>query len=653
MVLGGAALLVGVLSGAGIWLFELLIEWASHGFALLAHGLAPFGVWTHALVTAVGGLAVGLILHFLVGVERYHGVAGIVESVALGGGRLRYWRVPAKTVASALSISAGASVGPEDPSVQIGANLGSMFGQWFRLSDERVRVLVAAGAAAGVAAAFNAPIAGVFFALEVIIGEISGASLGAVLLAAVVSAAFTQAVTGPQPAFAVPTYPYHSALELPFYLGLGLIAGPIAAIYVRLIYQVQDIFHAWRAPGWVKPAVAGLIVGGAGIFLPQIQGVGYTTIEAILNHAPMAASLLVALSLAKLIFTPVSIGGGFLGGLFAPALFIGATLGGAYGSWADRLVATPTLNPASFAMVGMAAVLAGAIHAPLTAILLLFEMTHDYRIILPLMFAVTVSMLVSQRIQRDSVYLLALARKGIRIERGRDVEVLEGITVGEAMETEFPSIAENATVADAADRLMRMRSHGMPVVNEDGDLAGILTLQDIDRGQSQTDNRALTVGDICTRDLLVAYPDESLGTALRRMSTRDVGRLPVVMRHDTKRLVGLLRRTNIIRAYDVALTRRAALRHRANQVRLGAVGGMDVHEFTIQPGSACDGSQVGQIAWPHDCVIATLRRGSRLMIPRGGTILQAGDVLAVVAEDAALNTVGALCDSSGVPQTQR
>lgn len=643
LVLGGAALLVGLLSGAGVWLFETLIHWSAHLFGLFGEWLAPLGVGSLALVTAAGGLVVGLIYHFLIGTERYQGVAGIIESVALGGGQLRYWRVPAKTLAAALSIGSGASVGPEDPSVQIGANLGSMFGQWFRLSDERVRVLVAAGAAAGVAAAFNAPIAGVFFALEVILGEIAGAALGAVLLAAVVSAAFTQAVSGPQPAFSVPVYPYHSALELPFYLGLGVLAGPIAALYAHLLQQMHDLFHAWNAPRWFKPAVAGLLVGSASIYLPQIRGVGYDTVEAILNQAPLPLMLLVALGLAKLIFTPVSIGGGFLGGVFAPALFIGAALGGAYGIWIDGFMTRVNLEPASFAMVGMAAVLAGAIHAPLTAILLLFEMTNDYRIILPLMFAVTVSLLLSQRIQRDSVYMLSLARKGVRIERGRDVEVLEGITVAEVMETRFKSVTESTTLTEVADLLLQLRSHGLPVVDHDGALAGVITLQDIEHGQNQATGRALTAGDVCTRDLLVAYPDESLGAALRRMSTRDIGRLPVVARQDPRRLVGLLRRSNVIRAYDLALTRRATLRHQAHQVRLGAVAGVDVREFTVQPGAPCAGRTLSQITWPANCVIATLRRGSRLMIPRGDTQLLAGDVLAVVAEEPALAEVAALC----------
>lgn len=643
-VLGAAALTVGLGGGVSIWIFEELYTWLGELFNQLYDSWLWLGPWIMIPMMAGVGVLVGLIIHFFVGEERHHGVAGIVESVALAGGRLRYWRIPLKSVAAALSIAGGASVGPEDPSVQIGANIGSMIGQWLHMSDERVRVLVAAGSASGIAAAFNAPIAGVFFAIEIVLGEISGGAMGVVLLASVISAVFTQVVTGPQPAFAVPSYPYHSALELPFYLGLGLLIGIVAALYIRLIYRVQDFFHALPMPGWLKPALAGALVGAAAIALPQVRGVGYNIIESTLNNIDIAVMLLLLVSLAKLVLTPVSVGGGFLGGVFAPALFIGATFGSAYGQVANDLVPGLNLVPASFAMVGMAAMLAGAIHAPLTAILLLFEMTNDYRIILPLMFAVTVSMLVSQRLQRDSVYGLGLARKGIRIERGRDVEVLEGLTVGEVMDTHLVTLHEETTLDEAAIELMERRSHGLPVVDGEGRLIGILTVQDIERAQTNSDDpHALTVGDACTRELLVAYEDESMGAALRRMSTRDIGRLPVVARDDPHHLLGVLRRTNIIRAYDIALTRRAMLRHRANQVRLGEIGRVQIEEFVIEEDSVCAGKAVSQITWPHDSVIATLRRGRQLVIPHGNTILHAGDVLAVVAEGEALATVRNFC----------
>jgi CIC family chloride channel protein len=305
----------------------------------------------------------------------------------------------------------------------------------------------------------------------------------------------------------------------------------------------------------------------------------------------------------------------------------------------------PALNlaPPAFAMVGMAAVLAGAVHAPLTATILLFEMTNDYHIILPLMFAVAVSLLLSQRLQRDSVYTHGLARKGIRIERGRDVDVLEALTVSEVMQAETATLRDADRLSSAAEVFMRTRHHGLPVVNAADELVGILTVQDLERIETNGDVTRLTVGDVCTRELLVAYPDETLGSALRRMGPRDIGRLPVVERSNSRHLLGVLRRTDLVRAYDIALTRRAAMRHRAQQVRLGALSSVQVEEVVIEVNAPCADRRVSEVKWPRDSVIATLRRGQRVIIPHGDTILKAGDVLVVAAEGEARDVVRQLC----------
>ena len=545
---------MGLLTGGGVWLFKQLITWAhTLFFGRLADALAPFGPWTVALIPALGGLLVGLLWHRFVGEERYHGVAGIMEAVALVGGRLEYRLGPVKTVAAAVSIGAGASVGPEDPSVQIGANLGSFAGQKLRFSDDWIRTVVAAGVAAGISAAFNAPIAGVFFALEIVLGEITGGALGVIVLAAVTSAVFTQAVSGPDPAFRVPDYAFHSAQELPLYLVLGVLAGLVAALYVTALYLAKDWFGRWPVPGWLKTTAAGLAVGIVGIWLPQIFGVGYDTIDAIFNGPQMALSLLVALLIAKLAMTAVSIGGGFPGGVFAPSLFLGATLGAAYGSVIQAAFPRLLIAPQAYAMVGMAAVLAASVHAPLTAIILLFEMTRDYRIILPLMAAVILALLLAQWLRKDSVYSMALSRKGLRLQRGRDIEVLEGITVSEVMDTNILTLRDTDSLAEATEIFSRTRHHGLPVVNGAGELTGILTLLDVERTRAACADAACAVGDACVRDLVVTYPDESIGAALRRMSTRDIGRLPVVDRNHPQQLLGLLRRSDLVRAYDVAL----------------------------------------------------------------------------------------------------
>lgn len=507
-------------------------------------------------VPVIGGLVVGLIVHFFIGRERYHGIGGIMEAVSLSGGRLPYKKIPAKTVASALSIGFGASVGPADPSVQVGAYLGSMFGQLLRLSDNRIRTLVASGAAGGIAAAFNAPITGLFFALEIIIGELSINAFGAVALAAVVSSVFTQAISGTQPVFHIPSYAFNSAWELPLYLGLGMLVGLGAAFYIRLHHLTRFVFDKWQAPRWLKPTVAGLAVGLVGFYLPQVFGTGYDTIDKILNGKSLTVTLLISLAFAKLVLTPICISSGFHGGVFAPALFSGAMLGGAYGLIAEQLFPSLNISPPAFAMVGMAATLAGTVHAPITSFILLFEMTHDYRIILPLMFAVNASMFLSWHLQRDSVYTLGLTLKGIRLEQGRNVDVLEAITVKKVMITEIATLRYSDSLKMAVDLLKRTQYHGLPVLNDVDELVGIITLQDINRSQNSDRGMERTVGEICTRELLVVYPDETVSIALRRIRVRDVSQLPVVSRDNQQRLVGLLRSTDISQAYDLALSHR-------------------------------------------------------------------------------------------------
>jgi len=645
--LGIVAVTVGLATGLGVWLFKRVIDVVQIG---MTSGFGVFqsklGIWVVVLIPITGGLVVAMISRYLVGEEQVHGVAGIMESVALAGGRLRYKTAPAKIMASAISIGVGASVGPEDPSVQIGANLGSWVGQLLHSSDERLRVLVAAGSAAAIAAAFNAPIAGVFFSLELILGEITGNALGMLLVASVASSVVTQALSGPEPAFHVPAYAFHSVFELPLYIGLGLVAGPISALYIHLLYSIRDIFHNQVFPAWIKTAMTGLVIGVVGIYLPQVLGVGYGSIQDILNTPNLVLWLLIALLIAKIILTPLSLGGGFTGGVFAPSLYLGATLGGAYGIIASKLFPGLNISPSAFALVGMAAVLAGSVHAPLTATILLFEMTDDYRIILPVMLAVAVSLLLSEHIQHDSIYITGLVRIGIRLDRGRDIVMLQAITVGEAMHMDRATLSESSPLMEAAETLTRTRHHGMPVVNAQDQLVGILTIQDIEKVE-ESKRGSITVGQACTHELLIAYPNESLSDALLRMSRNDVGRLPVVDRNYPRKLLGILGRADVVHSYEIALTRRTAQRHKAEEVRLDAVTPeeVNVQDITVETNALCADKKMNEIAWPHDSLIATIRRGNKVFIPHGDTVVKPGDILVIVAEGKGLEDVSQLCRS--------
>jgi chloride channel protein, CIC family len=417
-ILAVAAILVGLGSAAGVWLFSELIK-RTHDFyfGVIGSGISEYGAWTIILIPCLGGLVVGLLAEFFIYVhkEKFAGVAEIKRSVALEHGRLNYRRAPARVIASILSIGSGASVGPEDPAVQIGSNFGSMVGQTLKLTPERIRALTAAGAAGGIAATFNAPIAGVFFAMEVILGSLGGRSFGFLGLAAVASAVFTQAVVGREPAFHVPHYTYNSLWELPLYFALGLLIGPISAFYARMIHYMRERFDKWNVPRLVKPVFTGFVLGIVAIWLPQVMGFGYDVIGDVLKGSMPSLLILVGLFAAKLLLTPFCLGGGFFGGVFAPALFIGSMFGAAYGLIVQGLFPGLQIEPAAFSLVGMAAMLAGALHAPLTAIIVMFEMTGDYHIILPLIFATTISLAVSQKIEHESVYTIGLARAGVHL----------------------------------------------------------------------------------------------------------------------------------------------------------------------------------------------------------------------------------------------
>lgn len=667
------AVTVGAGTGAGIILFRKLIALAqSFFFGAVARGMAAHLPWSWAdraalvLPPVLGGLVVGTIVLLsgrrrrpspgsTVGspaarpVEIPPGVAGIIEATALAGGRLPYTRAPGRALAAALSIGSGASVGPEDPSVQIGANLGSALGQKLGLGDEYVRLLVAAGAASGIAAAFNAPIAGVFFALEVILGEFTTSAFSVVVLAAVLSSVVAQSVLGAQPAFLVPPYELRSPWELPLYVGLGMLAAVVATIYARSI----DAAERWGSarPGGrlgavglampLRTAAGGLVIGlVAGLGFPELFGVGYETIGRLLAGEAHSVGLLAALLILKIGLTAWSLGVGFVGGVFAPSLFVGAMLGGLYGHLLNLLLPGTVAIPAAYAMVGMAAVLAATIRAPFTATLILFEMTRDYRIILPLLGAVGAAVLLGDRLLAASVYHLALRRHGVHLVRGQDIDVMQGIMVGEVMSQDYVSFGRHTPLAEALHTLETTHHHAGLVFDEEGKLYGILSLGDIERalasdrneGEGVGDARPATVGSVCSRDVVTVFPDETMWVALQRMGWRDIGRLPVVARDDPGRVLGIIRRSDIIHAYNLAIIRRTSYQQRAEAVRLGLATGTDVLEIRLPRHSPAAGKRLAELHLPPECVIASVRRGRQVIVPSGSTVLAGDDVLVAVCD---------------------
>jgi CIC family chloride channel protein len=619
------ALLVGLGGGLGAVVFRWLIDrvrWL--GFEVLPDLLPFMGPYAIVLAPAVGGLIVGPLIYFFAREAKGHGVPEVMEAVALRGGRIRPVVAVIKSLASSISIGSGGSVGREGPIVQIGSALGSSLGQWLHFSDERIRNLVACGAAAGIAATFNAPIAGVIFALEVILGEFTVGYFSTVVISSVTASVIGRIFFGDVPAFIVPQYSLASPWALFLYLVLGLLAGVVGVVFTRMLYRFEDLFEGWRFPEYLKPAVGGLIIGGLLVYFPQVGGVGYEAIEGAL-HGELALGLLAFLAVLKIVATSLTIGSGGSGGVFAPSLFIGAMLGGAFGTvvhgWLPEIASTS----GAYAMVGMAAVFAGASRAPITAVIILFEMTDDYRIILPLMLATGVSTLLADHLFKESIYTLKLTRRGVRLERGRDIDVMQGVLVGEAMTTNPDTVDADLSLEELDHAFIATHHHGFPVLDANGDLFGMVTIQDLERAREGRGVGGRRVRDIATTSVLTAFPDEPVWQALKRLGTRDVGRLPVVSRNNPKKLAGVVRRHDIIRAYQRAILRRMEMQQRRERLQLGKLSGTEFVELEVAAQSLLTGRAIRDLILPHDCVIVSVRRGRRVIIPHGDTVFQVGD----------------------------
>jgi CIC family chloride channel protein len=594
------------------------------------------------IVPAVGGLLVGPLVYFFAREAKGHGVPEVMEAVALRGGRIRPIVAVVKSLASSLSIGSGGSVGREGPIVQIGSALGSSLGQLLHLSDNRIRNLVACGAAGGIAATFNTPIAGVIFALEIILGEFNARYFSTVVISSVVASAIGRAAFGNVPAFLIPMeYGLNSLWEYPFYAIMGVIAAVVGVVFVRVLYWSEDQFARWKqVPEWAQPAIGGILLGAMALaypyltgvtwdHMPQVYNVGYGVIEdALAGHIALTAALI--LLALKLIATSLTLGSGGSGGVFAPSLFMGAMLGAAFAPLINLFFPGIAAPAGAYALVGMGAVFAASAHAPITAVLILFELTGDYRIILPLMLAVVVSTLLSQHLlDGESIYTLKLTRRGIRLQHGRDVDVLQGVTVEEVMRLDMDTADKSLTLTRLIEIMDRTHHHGLPVLDERGKLWGVVTMTDLDRAIAQDLPRSTTIAEIGTPrpNLLVVYPDDTMGEALVRMGMRGLGRLPVVSREDPNHLLGMIRRSDIIRAYNLALSRRAKVQHHARRLQLRNLDGTEFVDLTLKSGNKVIGKTVQEIAGalPDECILISIRRNDRVLIPHGYTTFQPDD----------------------------
>jgi CIC family chloride channel protein len=507
---------------------------------------APF--WGNILIPAAGGAIVGLIIWYATRDSKGHGVSEVIEAVTLRGGRMSARMVLANAFASATCIGSGGSVGVHGPIVLIGSGMGSGIGRLASLTGDRLRTLVACGAAGGIAATFNAPMAGALFSLEIILSEFAVIQFIPIIVSSVIATAISRHYLGNFPAFKVPPYDLLHYSELFLYLILGVLAGLAAYAFIRLLYDTGDFFERWKLPNYLKPAIGGAVIGCVGVFLPQIFSVGYETVTQVLS-GEVVWSVLLWLLAAKIFATSITLGSGGSGGIFAPALFMGAVLGGAFGQFAYTLLPSTTASPGAYALVGMGAVFAATARAPITAMLIIFEMTANYRIILPLMFACTISLVISSFLSGESIYTLKLARKGVNIYGGRELNILRRLKVSQVMSPEIESLSLSTPFSELVTRMMSSSRSYFFVLGEDSGICGHISLETLRPilQDYETMRDVVIASDLMEQGDVAVSSGDSLDVVMQLFGTYNLDEIPVV---DNGQLVGAVRRNDVIEAYN-------------------------------------------------------------------------------------------------------
>ncbi len=569
-----SALLIGGCSGLLMVIFHKLIDLFQYiSFSQIWGGLSKGNPVMLVVMPALGGLMVGILRHYFP--QFLNGEL----SALLNGARPQkttIFRPLIKMLAAAISLGTGASLGPEGPSVEIGSNIGVLLGQALQVSKERYRLLLGAGAAAGIAAGFNAPVAGVFFALEVVLGpKFSTPIMSLILLAGVISSVITQAFLGVNSAFNLPNYELLNPWEWFYYLGIGILASVVSLAFTQTIRFSQAAFRgeipffatfANKIHPIFKPVLGGFVVGILALKFPEILGIGYGTLETILQSYQFESHALFLLLLIKIIATSVCLGSGLVGGIFAPAMFLGACLGNIYGQilwdFVPVSVSGAIAPSGAYAMVGMAAVLASTVKAPLTAILLMFEMTRNYLIIIPVMAAVGISVWLVETFKSTSIIEgLSLEQMGVNVQQPQDMALLAQVPIVKVMSNDFLTLSHQRNLREAGQLLLKYRSDTAFIIDDEQQLMGVISLTDLrclilESANTDEKTRLLEqcLGEICTTEVLSVYPDEPVLNALEKMGIRGLHLLPVVNRDNPRQIIGVIERHRIALASNLALT---------------------------------------------------------------------------------------------------
>jgi len=565
------SILVGAATGFFAKGFFDLLGWF-HRQAYGSGGIYDGRVWMLLVLPAVGALAVGCLTFFFAKEAKGHGVPEVMDAIHRSGGRIRPRVAVVKALSSALTIGSGGSAGMEGPIVQIGAAIGSSAGQVLGVPRRQMGILVASGVAAGISAIFNAPIAGVLFALEVFLREFSFRTFSPVVVSSVISCTIMHSLRGEDAAIfevaALRGNPYmFIGTELPFYLGLGLACALAAVAFIRVLYWVEDISDRVRVPHALKPAIGAGLMGATGVVYvlvvaeggaPPFFGNGYPMIAATIGEKlfDMTVVGLLVLMLLKLVATTLTLGSGGSGGIFAPSLLLGAAVGGAFGLTLQTagLIHAPSVG--AYALVGMAATVAGTTHAPLTAIVMLYEMTREPRVVLPVMFAAMVALAGARLLCQDSIYTLKLRRRGVRVGSLADLTILRRITVADVDRQPVTFVHVDDPLRRLLDIASESDATDFVVVDSDGKYKGLVCAEDIKTTLFEPEAvDLLVVGELLRPGVPTIPPDETLDVLLDRFSNSDVDSVPICSPHDPTRIEGLVTRRAVIRRYRQELDR--------------------------------------------------------------------------------------------------
>ncbi len=546
------AILTGVIAGYASIGFRYLIGVIQNltfhgtlGTDLVAHEDIALGWWIFIIVPA-GLLISAYLTRWFAPEAKGHGVPEVIESVLVRGGKMRKRLVLIKSLASAITIAAGGSVGREGPIVQIGAAAGSVFGQYLKLNTRLLKTLVGCGAAGGIAASFNTPIAGVIFAIEIIILELKTKSFVPLVISTVFACLVSRIHLGNEPSFWVPSYSLVDSRELIFYFVLGVLAGVVGHIVVKTVYGIEDLFDKAPIPFFFKPLIGGLIVASIGFYYPQIFGVGYEAMSRVLREQG-TLELMALLVVLKIVAVSVTLGAGGSGGVFSPALFIGAMVGGAYGYLVHSLYPTMTSGFGPYALVGMAAVFSSTSRATFTAIVILFEMTMDYSLILPLMFVCVTADQVAWALSSESIYSLKLKRKGLSFVTDIGVNLMCVTRIKDVM-TQNPIVVSEEMTLNEAEMVISKDSHATyPVVNSTGALCGLVSLESFrNHMEKQPPGKNLLIKEIKTVPKTIVHLNDTVDMALKKLEKTRDPRI-IVVDQSTQKVVGIVSPIDLVR----------------------------------------------------------------------------------------------------------